>query len=744
MVETNEVLYPNQFDSVLNFPDVTEITEASGEEVNRNRDAIIRLERTLGIDPHIGLYTENIATATVDERLDIIENGIAEGRFAFRNLNVNNALVVTTDALGGARVDVGGDINNNLVAPVFIRGPLRIVDSGLTSNQAEVDVPVRFNARHNVMEASAIVGESVFRITDNGADPNVLDRYALEVDGNVIVRNGRLTAEFAIEHSKLLGIQTEPRGSTPALHVDRGNFHSHKRKRDPATGALLNEVDANPTEETFGLVDHFDLLNIGTIPGQADFIPIAGQAYHVTGGDFHDHRDGRGAPIDHNFLFNVDPQTSNHVSGGNQHAHRPGVGDGAPINHNDLLGIGFLTHPEIDQYLNVDFKEHIATIDPQNADAIDEAARGSAAHVPLGHVSDPDAHHARYTDEEALSSEVLIAADTTVYEEGRNTTVRSHIQTIGSGTVSAKNPHGLAAADIGALEGFDPQGNLPDFTEQFLEDAIRSIITDPEFGVPLADEDATIIGIWEFSNSGGVINLKKGASPTISISYDDIKRLASGEDDDVFAHIDNTLASPAGYHASVDISYDNTASGLAATEVKGALDELKTEVDSKEDTLSASNQVTTAQIADLAVTNAKIANGTIANTKLANPYVVVTYTFTSTALKSDIAEFGTDFPAGVSGEIIKVTAMRSGGASADVNVDVLTGTGALGAASTILNTSPTQIEGFTNQAPGDVTLVAGTHTITGGTTRMFVVIEEAGAVAQDITVVVHAKVGLIS
>ena len=74
MTEINEVVYPQQFDTVQNFPSVTEISESSGEEINRNRDAILVLERTLGRNPQIGRYTVDPNTATVSQRIDILEN----------------------------------------------------------------------------------------------------------------------------------------------------------------------------------------------------------------------------------------------------------------------------------------------------------------------------------------------------------------------------------------------------------------------------------------------------------------------------------------------------------------------------------------------------------------------------------------------------------------------------------------------------------------------------------------------
>jgi len=142
MAEINEVLYPEQYDSAQNFPAVVEVTEATGEDINRNRDAVIRIEHVLGLNPQIGRYTTNPLTATVGERLDIIENGIAEGRFAFYNLNVRDVLKVTTDTAGLSQVDIGSDVAGTRIAPVYIRGPMRVMDSGLTNNELHIDVPI--------------------------------------------------------------------------------------------------------------------------------------------------------------------------------------------------------------------------------------------------------------------------------------------------------------------------------------------------------------------------------------------------------------------------------------------------------------------------------------------------------------------------------------------------------------------------------------------------------------------------
>lgn len=766
MVEINEVLYPQQLDSALNFPSETEISEASGESINRNRDAIIAIERTLGTNPHIGRYTVNPGTATVKERLDIIENGIAEGRFAFRNLNVNSVLNVVTDQSNLSRVDIGSDISGTRIAPVYIRGPLRIEDSGLSNNQIEIKVPFRSTARANVIEAGSIPGEALLRITDTNANPAFTDRLALQIEGNVEITNGRLLAEFAVDHSQLLGIDTIPRSGVNALHVTRGDYHSHKRKRDPATGALLDEVDPNPVEDTSGLIDHHDLLNIFTKTGQTDFVPVEGVAYHVTSGDEHDHRDGRGAQIDHNFLANVDPATSNHVTDGNRHAHTPS-GDGAPIDHNHLTSIGFLSHADIDRILNIDYRNHIELIDPEDAENINVANAGLGHHVPQGHVSDSSAHHARYTDEEALNALVLVSPDTTVYQEGREVAVRAHIQAIGSGTVSSNNPHGVAAADIGALEGFDQQGNLPDFTRQFLEQAVEDILNDPAFDVLRGSEDELVTGLWTFDNSGGIIIQDGPGGSTATFNYDRANKIDVNIDN-LIDHTNNAggtgtaLVDPeAGvpavvppFHHGEDISYDPTSapSTLSATTVQDAIDELDA---GKEPTLQAGvNEVatseiadlavTTAKIDDLAVTTAKIDDGSVTLVKVVNQYAVNSYTFSGLVGASQgTRNFGflisSAFPGGTIGEVVSIGVMihrLAAGVATAIDVDVEKN------GSTVLTTSPTDVSAFTEDAPGAVSVLAS-QTVEAGD-AFLITLGHTGAGDFEVSVTVDVKLNHIA
>jgi len=538
MAEINEVVYPNQFDTIQNFPSVTEISESSGEDINRNRDAILVLERTLGRNPQIGRYTTDPRIATVGQRLDILENGVAEGRFAFRNLNVYDVLKVTTDTASLAQVDIGGTgLPGGRTAPVFIRGPLFIKNSGMVMNETRIEVPFISSARKNIIQAASIDGESLLRITDTNANPAFPGRLALQIEGNVSITKGKLYADYAIEHSRLFGIDTTPRTGVDAIHVSRGNYHTHTRRRDPVTGDLLNEVDPNPDVNTKGLIDHMDLLNVNVKTGQTGFTPVEGVAYHVTDGDDHDHTGGRGAQINHETLLSIDPALSDHVTSGDEHTHSGHPGDGGSlIDHNSLINIGFLSHADIDRILNVEFRNHVDQIDPTNVANVDPTKQGLPFHVPQGHVSDPSAHHTRYTDQEAVSALVLVTPVTDVYQEGRNASISSHIQAIGNGAVAIGNPHGTSAGDIGALEGFDAQGNVPDFTKNFLEQVVASILSDPAFNVLRGNVNETITGYWTFSNTTLFIN-----EANTGITRDVIELVNSGSG----SSIDITQASSA-------------------------------------------------------------------------------------------------------------------------------------------------------------------------------------------------------
>lgn len=699
MPEINEVLYPRLYDTERNFPSTVEITESSGEDVTRNRDAIIRLEHVLGLNPQIGIYTTNPLTATVNERIALIENGIAEGRFAYRNLNVNNVLLVNTDAIGHAYVYLGGSPTTTVTAPVYVKGPFRVqTPPSLQNNQAIFDVPVEFNSRKNIMQTASYAGEPILRITDTNPDPEA-ERYALQIDGNVLIRNGRLVADMSVSHSQLRDISTTPVGNvaTNVIHVARGDYHSHKRKKDVVTGALLNQVDPNPAESTYGLIDHKDLLSIQTKANQTEFIPTEGTAYHVTGGDEHDHKNGRGAQIDHGYLMNINPSYTNHVTSGDAHTHSTATGDGgSTISHNDLMQVGFLSHTDIDRLLNVDFREHLTLIDPASADEIDTAYSAYGYHVPQGHVSDPNAHHTRYTDQEAISAQVSVSGSTGSYQEGQNTSPQSHIQALGTGVVSVSNPHGTSSADIGALEGFDSQGNLPDATKQIIQSAVGQMLLDPTFSITKAEVDEVISGLWTFQNANGIM-FRNGPSsiPTTFLTYNNVLSVVN-DLPVVINHVSN--ATTGVLHPASKIQYDP---------------------------ITITNPFTVSENVQDALTDVSV-----------HSHSIMAYTFNDKLIGTggtEVRRYGIKLPAGTEGEVLSVSVMKytSSGAPTSLTIDVeINGTS--------IFTVPFNINSYVESLPVELAL-AGTAALTAADILKVNVDMTGTSVGTNLTVVVHCK-----
>ncbi len=349
--EINKVLYPTQYDSQQNWPATTTITQSTGEDINRNRDAILVLERLLGLNPQQGLFTKNLSTCTVAERLNTLEQGIASGQFAFQTLRVTRAIIAAPDPTGLMRLVLGtSNIPTQFAAtPVDIRGPLHVYNSGIADPRAIFDVgflvstPAGTTTVPGTSPNCIIVGTSqanqpLLTIQDYALDPvNDPNHVALNIIGNVNIL-GHLTAQYSIDHDTLLGINTTPAIDSngnivqQAVHVARGDYHSHKRGIYN-TSLQRWMVDPNPAVDTFGLIDHSDLepASTRTHNTQTNFIPDTTIAYHVTNGDDHDHVGGDGATLKHKFLSGIDPSVSNHVTGGDSHSHNPTLGDGAPI-----------------------------------------------------------------------------------------------------------------------------------------------------------------------------------------------------------------------------------------------------------------------------------------------------------------------------------------------------------------------------------------------------------------------------
>ncbi|RLC75526.1 MAG: hypothetical protein DRJ03_30135 [Chloroflexi bacterium] len=506
--ELNNIFWPEDYDSDLNWPAVTQVTEDTGEEINRNRDALLRLERVLGLNPQIGIFTDPVtaSTATVAQRISLLEQGLAEGRFDLQTINVGDAFIVGLNPRNVPFIHIGNKEEGPTVAtPVVIKGPLLVEDSLLSNaNQAVFQVPIWIR----LPEASGASSNVIIEGTSNEAQPLVhikdflenplsnTDSLAALVEGNLKVVGGKIIGEFAVEHDTLLGIQTTPTYDhatgtiiKSARHVARGDFHSHRKSGfNDTLGCWI--VEPNSSSDTFGVIRHLDLEGITTATNQEEpFFPDPDIPYHVTGGDEHNHEQGRGARIRHEALSGIDPQSSTHVTGGDTHVHSSG--DGGAITHGSLLDVGVVTHANLDVLTNTTVPEHIALIDPASAGDTIPANNGLAHHVDQGHVSDPSAHHIKYTDAEAITAAVEVVKATTVYTTGQQVSTLAHIQTLGSGTPSIVNPHGLTPDDIGALAGFDGGGQVPPETEQLLQDMIIDVglgLLPGPFGSPSENE----------------------------------------------------------------------------------------------------------------------------------------------------------------------------------------------------------------------------------------------------------------
>lgn len=341
-----DIKFPSDYDSL---PVTTQVSINLGENINALRDAILNIERILGLDVNIGLFTPDPRFATVAQRLSRIERGIAERNLVFREINVSDALSVLLTPGNRPQVKIGrGEAND--VVPVNVLGSLTILAPQVANPETFMQTPLRldvttFNpdmSSKSLIRGKSNIDEPLLTIQDTNTAlfiSNNQTSYALRVRGNMVVE-GRLTANFSVDHNKVLNIETVPtdatRGST--RHVTQGDYHSHRKGRYDATrGRWI--VDSSTNISDFGIINHKDLEGIGTLPTHTnDFAPIPGVAYHVTGGDLHAHKNGDGAQIDHNDLKNINPKFTNHVTGGDSHDHTSGRG--AQINHSSLANIG--------------------------------------------------------------------------------------------------------------------------------------------------------------------------------------------------------------------------------------------------------------------------------------------------------------------------------------------------------------------------------------------------------------------
>ena len=400
-----EIRYPDQIDIL---PFTTTVSVTIGDNINALRDAILNLENVLGLDVNIGLFTPNPEDATVADRLNRIERGIAERNLVFREINVSDALQVLLNQNNQPFVRIGLG-SPTQIAPVTIVGPLTILAAPVSNPETYFQTPIRIDVTTLNPEMSAkssIKGKTnaeqpLLTITDTNLNPGATD-YALKISGNMIV-TGKLTAEFSIDHNKLINIDAVPTDATRGVvkHVTQGDFHSH-RKGKYNSDQNLWQVDSSINVLDHGIISHSDLVGIGTLPTHTnEFQPQAGTAYHVTGGDLHSHKVGDGAQIDHNDLKNVNPAFTNHVTGGDSHAHTSS-GDGGQVSHQDLIdvattgasalhvtgGDGHAHSLDVDGNPIGDGSQishnHLSNIDPKAADALHVTSGDAHTHGPDG------------------------------------------------------------------------------------------------------------------------------------------------------------------------------------------------------------------------------------------------------------------------------------------------------------------------------------------------------------------------
>lgn len=399
----NEVLYPEQLDTTDNFPDLDIVTQDSYAEINAYKEAITTIEQVLGVNPHIGPFTVDPLTATVSQRISILEDGMSSGRFRMSEINVANALIVrhangVTDALiGRNRTDLDGYGTAYGNVKTTVRGTLEVRDistfrehfvveadrNKITATTKisslgtrNIDPQTGYFDYSTLLTTQNIENNAIVSIVDknpkftddrNLATNQSLEHVSLWVLGNVQIDGILRAQELTINHSSIREIDTTPivdsttdaaSAMTKYVHVKWGDWHSHaKRPGSFDRTSASAHWSVEPTIHHYGIIDHKDLTGIHTqnqVQETLDttgFIPKSGVAYHVTGGDNHDHDPAGvlgGAQIDHRFLSNAASDTG-HVNEGNLHNHTQGAG--AAISHTDLINRGVKSHTEIDAFI---------------------------------------------------------------------------------------------------------------------------------------------------------------------------------------------------------------------------------------------------------------------------------------------------------------------------------------------------------------------------------------------------------
>lgn len=343
----SEIKYPREIDTL---PITDEMTSYVSENINSLREAIINLEETLGLNIDVGIFTNSDERPTLAERLRRIESGIAEHNLVLKELNVDDCLAVQKNFRGNSIVRVGKSTPQE-VCQVLIMGPLNILSTGPGNIPTIINTPIKIDlsevdkelSTNSLIKGKGSISQPLLKIQDTNSKDILAQNkiQTLVIDGNCTI-NGFLNAKFSISHEQILSTETTPNENTRGIvkHVFQGDYHTHKK------GLFDQEkqtwiVDTTVDEKAFGILNHLDLVGIGTLPEHVDsFIPRKDIAYHVTYGDMHKHSsEGDGAQVDHNDLKNINPKISNHVTGGDWHIHSKLKGDGGAITHSDLSEI---------------------------------------------------------------------------------------------------------------------------------------------------------------------------------------------------------------------------------------------------------------------------------------------------------------------------------------------------------------------------------------------------------------------
>lgn len=405
---TNEILYPEQLDTISNLPDLEVVTADSFVEINAYKEAIVTIERILGINPQIGIFTEDPSTSTVSQRISILEEGMSSGRYRMNEINVANALIVrhengvTDSFIGRNSTDTDGYGTAFGNVKTTVRGTMEVLDVStfrgsilVSTDKNKITAATKLSNLgkrivdpytgifdYSTINTLAVQNNSIVTIQDTNLDyskdrnlgpTDSLQHTALWVVGNVQIDGILRAQELSLDHSALKNIDTTPVVTNASdaqsainkyVHVKWGDWHSHIKKAGSYDRTSTSpHWTTEPMAHNYGVIDHKDLVGIHTnnqIEDTVDvvgFIPKAGVAYHVTGGNDHDHNPAGamgGGTIDHRFLDNAGSETG-HVTSGDLHNHTNG--GGLAISHYDLIFRGTYSHTEIDAYIKTGNQE---------------------------------------------------------------------------------------------------------------------------------------------------------------------------------------------------------------------------------------------------------------------------------------------------------------------------------------------------------------------------------------------------